>query len=41
MELRRYLEHDALDVYQPDVVWSTGILRAVQIAREQGRLPQN
>ena len=37
-ELRRYLEHDALDVYQPDVVWSTGVLQAVQIAREtQGR----
>ncbi len=34
IELRRYLEHDALDVYQPDVVWSTGVLRAVQIARE-------
>ena len=33
-ELRRYLEHDALDVYQPDVVWSTGILQGVQIARE-------
>lgn len=33
-ELRAYLAHDSLDVYQPDAVWSTGILRGVQIARE-------
>jgi L-alanine-DL-glutamate epimerase-like enolase superfamily enzyme len=33
-ELRAYLEHGSLDVYQPDVAWSTGILRATQIARE-------
>lgn len=34
VELRHYLDHGSLDVYQPDVVWSTGILRATQIARE-------
>ena len=33
-ELREYLRHGSLDVYQPDVVWSTGILRARQIAGE-------
>ncbi len=33
-ELRHYLDHDALDVYQPDAVWSTGPLRGMQIARE-------
>lgn len=33
-ELRHYLDHESLDVYQPDVVWCTGILRATQIARE-------
>ncbi|MBI3360424.1 MAG: mandelate racemase/muconate lactonizing enzyme family protein [Chloroflexi bacterium] len=33
-ELREYLRHASLDVYQPDVVWSTGILRARQIAEE-------
>lgn len=33
-ELRAYLQHGSLDVYQPDVVWSTGILRARQIAAE-------
>jgi L-alanine-DL-glutamate epimerase-like enolase superfamily enzyme len=32
--LRRYLKHGSLDVFQPDVVWSTGILRARQIASE-------
>jgi L-alanine-DL-glutamate epimerase-like enolase superfamily enzyme len=32
--LRRYLKHGSLDVYQPDVVWSTGILRARQLASE-------
>lgn len=33
-ELRQYLRHGSLDVYQPDVVWSTGILRARQLASE-------
>jgi D-galactarolactone cycloisomerase len=33
-ELREYLRHGSLDVYQPDVVWSTGVLRARQIASE-------
>lgn len=33
-ELRDYLRHGSLDVYQPDVVWSTGIFRARQIASE-------
>jgi D-galactarolactone cycloisomerase len=33
-ELREYLRHGSLDVYQPDVVWSTGLLRARQIAGE-------
>jgi D-galactarolactone cycloisomerase len=33
-ELRQYLRHGSLDVYQPDVVWSTGILRGRQIAAE-------
>lgn len=33
-ELREYLRHGSLDVYQPDVVWSTGILRARQVAGE-------
>jgi D-galactarolactone cycloisomerase len=33
-ELQEYLRHGSLDVYQPDVVWSTGILRARQIAAE-------
>lgn len=33
-ELREYLQHRSLDVYQPDVVWSTGILRARQIAAD-------
>jgi L-alanine-DL-glutamate epimerase-like enolase superfamily enzyme len=31
-ELYTYLKHDSLDVYQADVVWSTGISRAVQLA---------
>jgi L-alanine-DL-glutamate epimerase-like enolase superfamily enzyme len=31
-ELLEYLQHGSLDVYQPDVVWSTGISRARQIA---------
>jgi L-alanine-DL-glutamate epimerase-like enolase superfamily enzyme len=33
-ELREYLKHGSLDVYQADVVWSTGILRARQLAGE-------
>jgi len=33
-ELREYLRHGSLDVYQADVVWSTGILRAKQLAAE-------
>jgi len=33
-EMRLYLDHGSLDVYQPDVAWSTGILRGAQIARE-------
>lgn len=33
-ELRQYIRHGSLDVYQPDVVWSTGISRARQIAAE-------
>jgi L-alanine-DL-glutamate epimerase-like enolase superfamily enzyme len=33
-ELREYLRHSSLDVYQPDVVWSTGVWRARQLAQE-------
>jgi L-alanine-DL-glutamate epimerase-like enolase superfamily enzyme len=33
-ELRHYLDVGALDVYQPDVVWSTGIWRGVRFARD-------
>ena len=33
-ELREYLHHGSLDVYQPDVAWSTGIYRARQLAQE-------
>ena len=33
-EQREYLKHGSLDVYQADVVWSTGILRARQLAHE-------
>jgi L-alanine-DL-glutamate epimerase-like enolase superfamily enzyme len=33
-ELRAYIEHGSLDVLQPDVAWSTGVLRATQIAAE-------
>jgi L-alanine-DL-glutamate epimerase-like enolase superfamily enzyme len=33
-ELREYLRHGSCDVYQPDVVWSTGILRGRQLAAE-------
>jgi L-alanine-DL-glutamate epimerase-like enolase superfamily enzyme len=33
-EHREYLRHGSLDVYQPDVVWSTGIWRARQLAAE-------
>ncbi|MCL4868160.1 MAG: mandelate racemase/muconate lactonizing enzyme family protein [Anaerolineae bacterium] len=32
-ELRQYLQHGSLDVYQPDVVWSTGILRGRDLAK--------
>lgn len=32
-ELHQYLAHGSLDVYQPDVAWSTGILRGCQLAR--------
>ncbi len=32
-ELQECLHHEALDVYQADVVWSTGILRARQLAQ--------
>jgi L-alanine-DL-glutamate epimerase-like enolase superfamily enzyme len=31
---RQYLRHGSLDVYQPDVAWSTGIYRARQLAVE-------
>jgi L-alanine-DL-glutamate epimerase-like enolase superfamily enzyme len=31
-EFRQYLKHGSLDVYQGDVVWSTGILRARNLA---------
>ena len=33
-EQREYLKHGSFDVYQADVVWATGILRAQQLARE-------
>ena len=33
-EQREYLRHGSLDVYQADVVWSTGITRARQLAAE-------
>jgi D-galactarolactone cycloisomerase len=33
-ELQEYLRHGSLDVYQPDVVWSTGVWRARQLALE-------
>lgn len=33
-ELRECLRHGSLDVYQADVAWSTGILRARQLAAE-------
>lgn len=33
-ELQEYLAHGSLDVYQPDVVWSTGVLRARQLAHQ-------
>lgn len=33
-EFREYLRHGAYDVYQQDVAWSTGILRAKQMAAE-------
>jgi L-alanine-DL-glutamate epimerase-like enolase superfamily enzyme len=34
VELREYLRHGSLDVYQADVAWSTGVLRGAQLARE-------
>ncbi len=33
-ELKEYLRRGCLDVYQPDVAWSTGILRGRQLAEE-------
>ena len=33
-ELRQYIRHGSLDVYQPDVAWSTGIVGARQLASE-------
>lgn len=33
-ELTEYLAHGSLDVYQPDVAWSTGLLRARTLARQ-------
>ena len=33
-ELREYLRHGSLDVYQADVAWSTGLLRGRQLAGE-------
>jgi L-alanine-DL-glutamate epimerase-like enolase superfamily enzyme len=33
-ELRQYLRHQSLDVYQPDVAWSTGVTGARAIAAE-------
>jgi L-alanine-DL-glutamate epimerase-like enolase superfamily enzyme len=34
VEIREYLRNGSLDIYQSDVAWSSGILRARQIARE-------
>jgi L-alanine-DL-glutamate epimerase-like enolase superfamily enzyme len=31
-DLLQYLKHGSLDVFQPDVVWSTGVWRAQQLA---------
>jgi L-alanine-DL-glutamate epimerase-like enolase superfamily enzyme len=33
-ELREYVRHGSLDVYQPDVAWSTGVTNARRIAAE-------
>lgn len=33
-EFREYLRHGSYDVYQQDVAWSTGVLRARQLATE-------
>jgi L-alanine-DL-glutamate epimerase-like enolase superfamily enzyme len=33
-ELREYVRHGPLDVYQPDVAWSTGVTNARRIAAE-------
>jgi L-alanine-DL-glutamate epimerase-like enolase superfamily enzyme len=40
-DFEHYLAHGSLDVYQPDVAWSTGVLRATQLAarvRDAGAL---
>jgi L-alanine-DL-glutamate epimerase-like enolase superfamily enzyme len=37
----QYLAHNSLDVFQPDVAWATGVLRATQLAvrvRESGAM---
>jgi L-alanine-DL-glutamate epimerase-like enolase superfamily enzyme len=31
-DFEQYLAHGSLDVFQPDVAWSTGVLRATQLA---------
>ena len=36
-ELEEYLRHGSLDVYQPDVMWSTGIWRGRQLAQQVQR----
>jgi L-alanine-DL-glutamate epimerase-like enolase superfamily enzyme len=33
-EFDEYLAHGSLDVYQPDVAWTSGVLRATQLARK-------
>jgi L-alanine-DL-glutamate epimerase-like enolase superfamily enzyme len=33
-EFDDYLAHGSLDVYQPDVAWTSGVLRATQLARK-------
>lgn len=33
-EFDEYLAHDSLDVWQPDVAWTTGVLCGVEIARK-------
>jgi len=34
VEMQECLHHGSLDVYQPDVPWSTGVLRAARLAKE-------